>query len=117
MNHLQSKTKKLEIIVNFTGKFRGDLIMCNFNYRRLTFTPVYLHNFGKYGNHLFIKDLMKTAGDTSCIPTKMETYISVSKKITTEYTDKGGVTKKNRLKLDFLMKFLPKSLDSLVKIG
>ena len=53
---------------------------------------------------------MTTLGDPTCIPTNKETYISVSKKISIEYTDIEGVTKEKHYEIRFLdsIKFLPK---------
>ncbi len=82
------------------------------------FVPVLFHNLEGYDSHLFVKSLGLKEGDISCIPKTDEKYISFSKKIPMEIISlEDGKTKTLCLEMRFLdsMKFMSKSLDSLVK--
>ncbi len=82
------------------------------------FVPVLFHNLEGYDSHLFVKSLGLEEGDISCSPKTDEKYISFSKKIPMEIiTLDNGKTKDLCLEMRFLdsMKFMSKSLDSLVK--
>ena len=68
---------------HLTGRYRGAAHnQCNLKYRKLTFTPVFIHNLTNYDAHLFVKHLGYSEGDISCIANNDEKYISFSKQIT-----------------------------------
>ena len=119
------RTKKKEKIVkcrdhcHITGKYRGAACdKCNLRMKVPRFVPVLFHNLEGYDSHLFVKSLGLEEGDISCIPKTDEKYISFSKKIPMEIIMlDNGKTKDLCLEMRFLdsMKFMSKSLDSLVK--
>ena len=119
------RTKKKEKIVkcrdhcHITGKYRGAACdKCNLRMKVPRFVPVLFHNLEGYDSHLFVKSLGLKEGDISCIPKTDEKYISFSKKIPMEIISlENGKTKTLCLEMRFLdsMKFMSKSLDSLVK--
>ena len=119
------RTKKKEKIVkcrdhcHITGKYRGAVCdKCNLRMKVPRFVPVLFHNLEGYDSHLFVKSLGLEEGDISCIPKTDEKYISFSKKVPMEIiTLDSGKTKNLCLEMRFLdsMKFMSKSLDSLVK--
>ncbi len=119
------KTKKKEKVIkcrdhcHITGKYRGAACdKCNLRMRVPRFVPVLFHNLEGYDSHLFVKSLGLEEGDISCIPKTDEKYISFSKKVPMEIiTLDSGETKNLCLEMRFLdsMKFMSKSLDSLVK--
>ena len=122
---INEKTKKKEKIVkcrdhcHITGKYRGAACdKCNLRMKVPKFVPVLFHNLEGYDSHLFVKSLGLKEGDISCIPKTDEKYISFSKKIPMEIISlEDGKTKTLCLEMRFLdsMKFMSKSLDSLVK--
>ena len=122
---INEKTKKKEKIVkcrdhcHITGKYRGAACgKCNLKMKVSKFVPVLFHNLEGYDSHLFVKSLGLKEGDISCIPKTDEKYISFSKKIPMEIISlEDGKTKTLCLEMRFLdsMKFMSKSLDSLVK--
>ena len=122
---INEKTKKKEKIVkcrdhcHITGKYRGAACgKCNLKMKVSKFVPVLFHNLEGYDCHLFVKSLGLKEGDISCIPKTDEKYISFSKKIPMEIISlEDGKTKTLCLEMRFLdsMKFMSKSLDSLVK--
>ena len=122
---INEKTKKKEKIVkcrdhcHITGKYRGAACgKCNLKMKVSKFVPVLFHNLEGYDSHLFVKSLGLKEGDISCIPKMDEKYISLSKKIPMEIISlEDGKTKTLCLEMRFLdsMKFMSKSLDSLVK--
>ena len=64
---------------HLTGRYRGAAHnQCNLKYRKLTFTPVVIHNLTNYDAHLFVKHLGYSEGDISCIANNNEKYISFS---------------------------------------
>ena len=68
---------------HLTGRYRGAAHnQCNLKYRKLSFTPVVIHNLTNYDAHLFVKHLGYSEGDISCIANNDEKYISFSKQIT-----------------------------------
>ena len=103
---------------HFTGRYRGAAHnSCNLKYRKPDFTPVVFHKLSGYDSHLFIKNLVFTAGNIDCIPNNEERYISFTKNIEVgTYTDKEGKTKPIKHKIRFIdsFKFMAASLDSLV---
>ncbi len=119
------RTKKKEKIVkcrdhcHITGKYRGAACdKCNLRMKVPRFVPALFHNLEGYDSHLFVKSLGLEEGDISCIPKTDEKYISFSKKIPMEIIMlDNGKTKDLCLEMRFLdsMKFMSKSLDSLVK--
>ena len=119
------RTKRKEKIVkcrdhcHITGKYRGAACdKCNLRMKVPRFVPVLFHNLEGYDSHLFVKSLGLEEGDISCIPKTDEKYISFSKKIPMEIISlEDGETKTLCLEMRFLdsMKFMSKSLDSLVK--
>ena len=80
--------------------------------------PVIFHNLQGYDAHLFIKKLACLRGESNCIPSTEEKYISFSKKIKVdEYKSRHN---KETISLYFeirfidLFKFLQTSLANLV---
>ena len=79
---------------HFTGRYRGAAHnQCNLKYRKLTFTPVFIHNLTNYDAHLFVKHLGYSECDISCIANNDEKYISFSKQITVGTYKKSAINK------------------------
>ena len=79
---------------HLTGRYRGAAHnRCNLKYRRLTFTPVVIHNLTNYDAHLFVKHLGYDDEDISCIANNDEKYISFSKQITVGTYKKNVINK------------------------
>ena len=77
---------------HLTGRYRGAAHnQCNLKYRRLTFTPVVIHNLTNYDAHLFVKHLGYSEGDISCIANNEEKYIFFSKQITVGTYKKSAI--------------------------
>ena len=77
---------------HLTGRYRGAAHnRCNLKYRRLTFTPVVIHNLTNYDAHLFVKRLGYSEGDISCIANNEEKYISFSKQIPVSTYKKSAI--------------------------
>ena len=53
--------------------------LCNFQYTRPKFVPIFIHNSGPYDAHPFILELGDTPGLLKVIPTSEEKYISIMK--------------------------------------
>ena len=104
---------------HITGKYRGAACnKCNLRMRVPKFVPVLFHNLEGYDSHLFVRSLGLEEGDIRCIPKTDERYISFSKNIPMEtFTTMDGKEKTICLEMRFIdsMKFVIKSLDSLVK--
>ena len=67
---------------HLTGEYRGAAHrQCNLNYKLPKFYPVIFHNLSGYDTHMFIKDLVETPGEVTCISKTEEDYISFSKTI------------------------------------
>ena len=79
---------------HLTGRYRGAAHnQCNLKYRKLSFTPVVIHNLTNYNAHLFVKHLGYSEGDISCIANNDEKYISFSKQITVGAYEKSMMNK------------------------
>ena len=79
---------------HLTGRYRGAAHnQCNLKYRKLAFTPVFIHNLTNYDAHLFVKHLGYSEGDISCIANNDEKYISFSKQITVGTYEKSAINK------------------------
>ena len=102
-----------------TGKYEE--AVCDKCERRMCeqkFVPVYFHNLEGYDSHLFVKSLGLSEGDIKCIPKTDEKYISFSKNVVVSaYVNDKGEEKPIFMEMRFLdsLKFLGKSLDSMVK--
>ena len=104
---------------HFTGKYRGAAHnSCNLRCRKPMILPVIFHNVQGYDSRLFIKQLAKMTGQSSCLPSTEEKYISFSKKIKLdEYKSRRtGETVSLNLEIRFIdsFKFLQTSLANLV---
>jgi len=76
---------------HFTGIFRGSAHNgCNLNYKAPKFIPVIFHNLSGYDSHLFIKKLARNREKITCIPNNEEKYISFSKEVVDEFSNKEG---------------------------
>ena len=94
--------KKLEIIVIFTGKYRGSAHWsCNINLKVSKKVTVIFHNLKGYGSHLIFKELSKFDCKISVIPNGLEKYMSFTLNNNIIFTDS--------------MLFMNSSLDKLVK--
>ena len=116
------KNKKVRDHCHYTGRFRGAAHKnCNLKYKKPNCVPVFFHNLSGYDSHLFIKKLGSSdkKEKIKCIPSNEEKYISFSKTIKTgkQYTNDKGEIKDITFKIVFKdsFKFLPSSLESLVK--
>ncbi|XP_054260663.1 uncharacterized protein LOC128985297 [Macrosteles quadrilineatus] len=90
---------------HLSGRFRGVAHkVCNLNFRKPNFIPIFVHNLINYDTHLFIKMFGINNDDIRVVPNNEEKYISY------EVVVPGGVN------LRFLdsFRFMPSSLDSLV---
>lgn len=75
------------------------------------------HNLANYDSHLFVKNLGKKEGNTSCIQYNKDNYISFTKEIVVDnFVNKEGKTKYVKRKLRFIdsLKFTLSSLAKLV---
>ena len=104
---------------HFTGRYRGAAHNhCNLSCRKPLILPVVFHNLQDYDSHLFIKQLAKVKGESSCIPSTEEKYISFSKKIKVgEYISrKNGASLPIKFEIRFIdsFEFLAISLSDLV---
>ena len=67
---------------HFTGKYRGAAHKtCNLQCKKPKILPVIFHDLQGYDAHLFIKQFACLPGESNCIPSTEEKYISFSKKI------------------------------------
>ena len=102
---------------HLTGKFRGVAHKdCNLKYRVPKFFPVVFHNLSGYDSHLFIKTLVNSEGDISCIPNNEENYISFTKQVIVDklVNEKGKEAYvKRELRFIDSLKFMASSLDKL----
>jgi hypothetical protein len=109
-------SEKVRDHCHLSGKFRGAAHnSCNINYKVPKFIPVVLHNLSGYDCHLFIK---KLGGSIKCIPNTEEKYISFSKEVEVDrFINKEGkeVIVKRELRFIDSFRFMPSSLDALVK--
>ena len=102
---------------HFTGKFRGAAHnICNLQFKKPKFTPVFFHNLSGYDAHLFVKNLGKTEGNIKCIPNNEGKYITFSKDIVVGEYEKDGKKHEIKHEIRFLdsFKFMASSLESLV---
>ena len=59
--------KKVRDHCHFTGKFRGAAhTICNLNFRKPKFTPVFIHNLKGYDSHFIVKALGEVQGNVKC---------------------------------------------------
>lgn len=65
---------------HITGSYRGAAhSLCNLQYKRPSFVPIFFHNLSGYDCHLFIKKLGEAPGNVKVIPKTKENYISFTK--------------------------------------
>jgi hypothetical protein len=70
---------------HITGAYRGAAHnLCNLQYKRPGFVPIFFHNLSGYDSHLFIKKLGEAPGAVKVIPKTKENYISITKFIPIE---------------------------------
>ncbi|XP_065223826.1 uncharacterized protein LOC135847991 [Planococcus citri] len=103
---------------HFTGIYRNSAHQnCNINLKRSNFVPVILHNLSNYDAHFIIPEIGCDKSKVDLIANTKEKYISFTKYIGIDCIDSQGGVKKESIKLRFLdsYRFLPASLDSLVK--
>ena len=113
------KILKVRDHCHFTGKYRGAAHNdCNLKCRKPLFIPVIFHNLQGYDAHLFIKQLAKSSGDLTSIPSTEEKYITFSKYITVDqyYSKNKGKFLPKKFEIRFIdsFKFLQTSLANLV---
>ena len=101
------ESKKVRGYCHFTGKYRGAAHnICNLQFKKPKFTPVFFHNLSGYDSHLFVKNLGKSEGNIRCITNNEEIYISFSKEIVVgEYENKKGEKVKIKHEIRFLDSF------------
>ena len=105
---------------HLSGKFRGAAHeVCNLKYKIPKFFPVIFHNLSGYDSHLFIKILVNSKGDISCIPNNEENYIyyiSFTKQIIVDkFVNEEGkeVNVKRELRFIDSLRLMASSLDKL----
>ena len=101
------ESKKVRGHCHFTGKYRGAAHnICNLQFKKPKFTPVFFHNLSGYDSHLFVKNLGKSEGNIRCITNNEEKSISFSKEIVVgEYENKKGEKVKIKHEIRFLDSF------------
>ena len=110
--------KKVRDHCHFTGKFRGAAhTICNLNFRKPKFTPVFIHNLKGYDSHFIVKALGEVQGNVKCIANTEEKYISFSKTIELRKEVRDGKPKAITHEIRFLDSagFMQDSLANLVQ--
>ena len=102
---------------HLSGKFRGAAHeVCNLKYKVAKFFPVIFHNLSGYDSHLFIKALVNSEGDISCIRNNEENDISFTKQVIVDkFVNKEGKDVKVKHELRFIdsLRFMVSNLDKL----
>lgn len=94
---------------HITGRYRGaSHSICNLQFKRPSFVPIYFHNLSGYDSHLFIKKLGEAPGTIKIIPKTKENYVSFTKFIPIE-------NEFFQLRFVDSFKFLGTSLEKLTK--
>lgn len=107
---LSNVSEKVRHHCHFTGKYIGAAHSeCNILARRSKIFPVICHNMSKYDLHLFLKNLADVDGDIDIIPLNKEVFISVTKTI------KLGINHSFKIRFIDSFRFMPSSLEKLVK--
>lgn len=95
---------------HITGRYRGAAhSICNLQFKRPSFVPIFFHNLAGYDCHLFIKKLGEAPGPIKIIAKTKENYVSFTKII--------SVSDNALIQLRFVdsLKFLGASLDQLAQ--
>ena len=112
------KKKKARDHCHYAGLYRGAAhSSCNLQYKIPSYIPVVFHNLAGYYAHLFMRELSKYTTGMNRIAKNTEDYISFSIKVEVDkYVDKEGNERTKEMELRFIdsIKFMSRSLDSLV---
>ena len=109
--------RKVRDHCHYTGKYREALhSKCDLRLKRTRTIPVFFHNLTGYDCHLFVKRLVDSAGDVSCIPRNEEKYVTFNKQVLVDTVVKDGkeVNIYSHLKFVDTMNFMRTSLEKLV---
>ena len=102
---------------HLSGKFKGaSHEVCNLKCKFPKFFLVVFHNLSGYDCHLFMKTLVNSDGDISCIPHNEENYISFMKQVIVDKyvkKERKEVNVKRELRFSDSLRFMASSLDKL----